>query len=194
MAFADQGEVLINTRLAADVVGATKMDRPEWGAVNPDNGEVYFTLTNNTARTTPDAPNPRPANAYGHIIRWREKSRDYAGQAFNWNLFMLAGPETDSRGPNGKPLDASNILASPDGLWFDDDGRLWIQTDMSGSQLASGPFGNNQMLVADRAAANSSASWSAHWAPRSPASPRPRTSAPCSSISSTRARAPRPPT
>ncbi|BCG24427.1 hypothetical protein TUM18999_26180 [Pseudomonas tohonis] len=149
VAFADQGEVLINTRLAADVVGATKMDRPEWGAVNPDNGEVYFTLTNNTARTTPDAPNPRPANAYGHIIRWREKSRDYAGQAFNWNLFMLAGPETDSRGPNGKPLDASNILASPDGLWFDDDGRLWIQTDMSGSQLASGPFGNNQMLVAD---------------------------------------------
>lgn len=149
VAFADQGEVLVNTRLAADVVGATKMDRPEWGAVNPDNGEVYFTLTNNTARTTPDAPNPRPANAYGHIIRWREQSRDYAGQAFNWNLFMLAGPETDSRGPNGKPLDASNILASPDGLWFDDDGRLWIQTDMSGSQLASGPFGNNQMLVAD---------------------------------------------
>ncbi|WCD83066.1 PhoX family protein [Pseudomonas sp. TUM22785] len=147
--FADQGDVLINTRLAADVVGATKMDRPEWGAVNPDNGEVYFTLTNNTARTVPDAPNPRPANAYGHIIRWREQSRDYAGKAFNWNLFMLAGPETDSRGPNGKPLDASNILASPDGLWFDDDGRLWIQTDMSGSQLSAGPFGNNQMLVAD---------------------------------------------
>ncbi|CAN7429203.1 PhoX family phosphatase [Aquipseudomonas alcaligenes] len=149
VAFADQGDVLINTRLAADLVGATKMDRPEWGAVNPDNGEVYFTLTNNTARTVPDAPNPRPANAYGHIIRWREQSRDYAGKAFNWNLFMLAGPETDSRGPNGKPLDASNILASPDGLWFDDDGRLWIQTDMSGSQLSAGPFGNNQMLVAD---------------------------------------------
>lgn len=149
VAFADQGDVLINTRLAADVVGATKMDRPEWGAVNPDNGEVYFTLTNNTARTVPDAPNPRPANAYGHIIRWREQSRDYAGKALTWNLFMLAGPETDSRGPNGKPLDASNILASPDGLWFDDDGRLWIQTDMSGSQLSAGPFGNNQMLVAD---------------------------------------------
>lgn len=147
--FADQGDVLVNTRLAADTVGATKMDRPEWGAVNPDNGEVYFTLTNNTARTTPDAPNPRPNNAYGHIIRWREQSRDYAGARFNWNLFLLAGPQSDSRGPNGQPLDAGTILASPDGLWFDEDGRLWIQTDMSGSQLASGPFGNNQMLVAD---------------------------------------------
>ncbi len=147
--FADQGEVLINTRLAADAVGATRMDRPEWGAVNPDNGEVYFTLTNNTARTTADAANPRPTNAYGHIIRWRENSRDHAGRRFDWNIFLLAGPEGDSRGPNGKPLGAQNILASPDGLWFDDEGRLWIQTDMSGSQLSAGPFGNNQMLVAD---------------------------------------------
>ncbi|MDH4582583.1 PhoX family phosphatase [Pseudomonas sp. BN415] len=149
VAFADQGEVLINTRLAADIVGATRMDRPEWGAVNPDNGEVYFTLTNNTARSNADAANPRPANAYGHIIRWRENSRDHAGNRFDWNLFLLAGPEGDSRGPNGNPLGAQNILASPDGLWFDDEGRLWIQTDMSGSQLNAGPFGNNQMLVAD---------------------------------------------
>jgi len=149
VSFADQGEVLINTRLAADVVGATKMDRPEWGAVNPDNGEVYFTLTNNTARTSTDAANPRPANAFGHIIRWRELSKDYAGRKFAWSLFMLAGPETDSIGPNGKPLTADNRLASPDGLWFDEEGRLWIQTDMSGSQLSGGPFGNNQMLVAE---------------------------------------------
>ncbi|MGH8434728.1 MAG: PhoX family protein [Pseudomonas sp.] len=151
VSFADQGEVLINTRQAADILGATKMDRPEWGAVHPDTGEIYFTLTNNTARTTPDAANPRPADAYGHIIRWREHSRDHAGQRFSWSLFLLAGPQSDSRGPNGAPLDATNILASPDGLWFDDEGRLWIQTDMSGSQLSTGPFGNNQMLVADPA-------------------------------------------
>ncbi|WP_164135223.1 PhoX family protein, partial [Stenotrophomonas maltophilia] len=92
---------------------------------------------------------PRVKNAYGHIIRWRERSRDYAGQRFTWDLFMLAGPGEDSRGPDGKPLNQDNILASPDGLWFDPEGRLWIQTDMSGSQLSSGPFGNNQMLVAD---------------------------------------------
>jgi secreted PhoX family phosphatase len=149
VSFADQGEVLINTRLAADIVGATRMDRPEWGAVNPDNGEIYFTLTNNTARTAADAANPRTANAYGHIIRWRENSRDHAGGRFDWNIFLLAGPESDSRGPNGSALGAQNILASPDGLWFDAEGRLWIQTDMSGSQLSAGPFGNNQMLVAD---------------------------------------------
>ncbi|MWV14755.1 DUF839 domain-containing protein [Pseudomonas sp. L-22-4S-12] len=149
VSFADQGEVLINTRLAADIAGATKMDRPEWGAVNPDNGEVYFTLTNNSSRTVADAANPRAANPYGHIIRWREDRRDHAGQHFAWDLFLLAGPQADSRGPGGAALDESNILASPDGLWFDPDGRLWIQTDMSGSQLASGPFGHNQMLVAD---------------------------------------------
>jgi uncharacterized protein len=151
VSFADQGEVLINTRLAADIVGATKMDRPEWGAVNPDNGEVYFTLTNNKSRSEADAANPRPANAFGHIIRWRERSWNYAGRSFSWDLFLLAGPENDSVGPNGQPLGAENLLASPDGLWFDPEGRLWIQTDMSGSQLSSGPFGNNQMLVADPA-------------------------------------------
>jgi len=145
--FADQGEVLINTRLAADIVGATKMDRPEWGAVNPDSGEVYFTLTNNSGRKETDASNPRAPNAFGHIIRWREASRDFAGTRFNWDIYLLAGPQDNSRGPEGRALDESNIMASPDGLWFDDEGRLWIQTDMSGSQLRSGPFGNNQMLV-----------------------------------------------
>ncbi|WP_394374580.1 PhoX family protein [Stutzerimonas frequens] len=147
--FADQGEVLVNTRLAADIVGATKMDRPEWGAVHPDTGDVYFTLTNNSSREQAIPSNPRTPNAYGHIIHWREASRDFAGTRFNWDLYLLAGPESDSRSPAGRALDGSNIMASPDGLWFDDEGRLWIQTDMSGSQLRTGPFGNNQMLVSD---------------------------------------------
>lgn len=147
--FANQGEVLINTRSAADLVGATRMDRPEWGAVHPESNEVYFTLTNNTSRTRADAANPRAANAYGHIIRWREDQADNTGRRFAWDIFLLAGPQDDSRGPGGQALDAASIHASPDGLWFDPQGRLWIQTDMSGSQLADGPFGNNQMLVAD---------------------------------------------
>ncbi|WP_447532067.1 alkaline phosphatase PhoX, partial [Pseudomonas aeruginosa] len=71
-------------------------------------------------------------NAYGHIIRWRERSSDYAGQRLTWDLFMLAGPGEDRRGPDGKPMNQDKILACPDGLWFDPDGRLWSQTDMSG--------------------------------------------------------------
>lgn len=147
--FRDKGEVLINTRLAADIVGATKMDRPEWGAVHPDTGEVYFTLTNNSSRTEADAANPRSPNPYGHIIRWREQGRNNIGSQFRWDLYLLAGPQTDSRDPKGRPLNDDNIIASPDGLWFDDEGRLWIQTDMSGGQLSDGPFGNNQMVVSD---------------------------------------------
>ena len=149
VSFADQGEVLINTRLAADIVGATKMDRPEWGAVHPDTGEVYFTLTNNSSRQEADAANPRAPNPTGHIIRWREEGKNQIGTRFQWDLYLLAGPQSDSRDPRGRPLTEENIMASPDGLWFDDEGRLWIQTDMSGSQLRSGPFGNNQMLVSD---------------------------------------------
>ncbi|MGZ7274579.1 alkaline phosphatase PhoX, partial [Streptococcus pyogenes] len=48
--FADRADILVNARIAADAAGATKMDRPEWVAVNPHNGEVYVTLTNNSQR------------------------------------------------------------------------------------------------------------------------------------------------
>src|SRR5690606_18929047 len=102
-----------------------------------------------SSRTQPDPANPRAANPYGHIIRWREASSDHAGSLFAWDIYQFAGPEGEGKGPKGKPLTAENIYASPDGLWFDEDGRLWIQTDMSGSQLAAGPFGNNQMLISD---------------------------------------------
>jgi len=155
--FADQGEVLVNTRLAADIAGATRMDRPEWGAVDPLDGTVYFTLTNNSARTAAqaDAANPRGPNAYGHIVRWRERDDRHDARRFDWDIFVLSGPASDSAvlpGDGGdRKLDAGNIHASPDGLWFDRGGLLWIQTDMSGSQLSSGPFGNNQMLAADPA-------------------------------------------
>jgi secreted PhoX family phosphatase len=146
--FSSQADVLINTRLAADVAGATKMDRPEWGAVHPQSGEVYFTLTNNTARTAAqlDAANPRANNATGHIIRWRERS---ASAAFDWDIFMLAGDVGTATPGTDLKLTADNHLASPDGLAFDKNGLLWIQTDMSGTQQGSGPYGNNQMVVAD---------------------------------------------
>jgi secreted PhoX family phosphatase len=152
VSFKDQADVLVNTRLAADVVGATKMDRPEWGAVHPQTREVYMTLTNNSSRTVANAANPRVANANGHIIRWSEEQGRAAATRFTWDIFVLAGPANNSQvlpAEGGPPLNADNIFASPDGLWIDDNGILWIQTDMSGSQQSAGPFGENQMLAAN---------------------------------------------
>ncbi|HSC68322.1 MAG TPA: PhoX family phosphatase [Cellvibrio sp.] len=146
--FASQADLLINTRLAADIMGATKMDRPEWGAVHPTTGEVYFTLTNNTARTETDAANPRANNTTGHIIRWTEEA---GKNTFKWDIFLLGGDVGTVTGTGDKAvtLTADNHFASPDGIWIDGRGVVWIQTDMSGSQQGTGPYGNNQMLAAD---------------------------------------------
>ncbi len=154
--FRDQGDVVIRCRQAADIAGATRMDRPEWVAVNPKNSEVYVTLTNNGKRGTPEAPgldaaNPRAENTFGHIVRWRESGNDAAATDFTWDIFALAG-DPQNANPNTQGNIKGDAYGSPDGLWFDPSGRLWIQTDVSSSVLNKGDFanlGNNQMLVAD---------------------------------------------
>ncbi|WGM32179.1 alkaline phosphatase PhoX [Brevundimonas sp. NIBR11] len=152
-AFANQADVLINARLAADAVGATKMDRPEWAAVNPATGEVYLTLTNTNAASRPlaatDAANPRHyndprgstnqfGNPNGHIIRLRETGDNPEATTFRWDIYAFgAGADLNATNINVSGLDATNDFSSPDGLWF---GRpqnasglvnplLWIQTD-----------------------------------------------------------------
>jgi hypothetical protein len=161
--FTDEADVLVNTRLAADVAGATPMDRPEWGATHPHTGEVYFSLTNNSRRggrdTTAGAPvparvhpaNPRVASEFGHIIRWREAGGRTSALRFDWDIFVLSGHTTASMDRDGFVLDATAIHGSPDGLWIDDRGVLWIQTDMSPVQLVQQVkrLGNNAMLAAD---------------------------------------------
>lgn len=151
--FNNQAEVLVFTRLAADAVGATKMDRPEWGAVNPANGEVYFALTNNSAAnrtpSTVNAANPRSyadpdglartGNPNGHIIRWRETAT-----GFQWDIFVF-GAEEDHAQSNISKLTANNSFSSPDGLWFSKaTGLCWIQTDDG----AYTDEVHNQLLVA----------------------------------------------
>jgi hypothetical protein len=151
--FDSQAEVLIYARAAADVAGATPMDRPEWGAVHPTTQEVYMTMTNNTRRNDDDvdAANPRAGNSLGHIIRWREAGGDSSATSFDWDIFVLAGDPA-----LGDPNKAGNIkgdlFGSPDGLWFDQNGLLWIQTDISSTSVGEGDYanlGNNQMLAAD---------------------------------------------
>ncbi|WP_417276721.1 PhoX family protein [Castellaniella sp.] len=153
--FSSQAEVLIHTRLAADAVGATKMDRPEWVSVNPKTGEVYVTLTNNTKRAAAGPANPREKNIYGQIVRWREAGGDAAAESFEWDIFVLAGnpvkytDRADLRSGSAN-INVDNTFNSPDGLAFDPHGRLWIQTD--GKYSNTGDYqgqGNNQMLCAD---------------------------------------------
>ena len=155
--FADQAHVLIHARLAGSVVGATRMDRPEWIVVSPKDGQVYCTLTNNAKRGEDgqpvDGPNPRAKNVYGQILRWRTERDDHASNTFDWDLFVVAGNPTVHAGTpkaGSSNVNAQNMFNSPDGLGFDQAGRLWILTD--GDTSNTGDFagmGNNQMLCAD---------------------------------------------
>ena len=139
--FNAQDEVLIFARAAADTVGATKMDRPEWVSVSPMTGDVYVTLTNNKYRGVRDdqplsASNPRnyqvngkaSGNDNGHIIRWAEAGGDHAATSFEWDIYLFGAP-SDLAAENLSQLNDNNDFSSPDGLYFDPRGVLWIQTD-----------------------------------------------------------------
>jgi len=143
--FTSDAEVAIFTRLAADAVGATRMDRPEWGGVNPRNGEIYFTLTNNSNRTvdgevSTDAANPRfysdmrgtrrqLGNVNGHIIRMAEAKPTDA--RFKWDIYLFSSEAgADKAMVNLSNLSDANDMSSPDGLVFSPaTGICWIQTD-----------------------------------------------------------------
>ena len=142
--FKSQAEVTTFARLAADAVGATKMDRPEWVAINPENGEVYVTLTNNSNRGTTntlDAANPRnytdtkgtstqqSGNVNGHIIRFHEKDNKTTAESFTWDIYLFGAEAKMASNINLSGLNDNNDLSSPDGMWFDPRGVLWIQTD-----------------------------------------------------------------
>ncbi len=166
--FASQADVLVNTRLAADAVGATPMDRPEWTATNPVTGEVYLTLTNNNAAGRPlndtNAANPRHygavqgsstsyGNANGHIVRLRETGDDPAATAFQWDVYLFGADAADAGAEaNLSGLTPENDFSSPDGLFFARESNpsgqvhplLWLQTDDGALTDRT----NNQMLAA----------------------------------------------
>ena len=150
-AFADQADVCVNARLAADAVGATKMDRPEWCSVNPANGEIYYTLTNNSNRNVnpsgssqlaPDSANPRAytdmkgassqnGNPNGHILRVKEGAAGAAATSFSWDVYAFgAQSDADAGKVNLSNLTSDQDFSSPDGLVFSPyTGIMWIQTD-----------------------------------------------------------------
>jgi secreted PhoX family phosphatase len=143
--FASQADVLVSTRQAADVVGATKMDRPEDFETNPVTGKVYLVCTNNSNRTLDeiDRANPRPNNFAGQIIEIIESNGDHAATSFTWEIFILAGdPETSGTWYGGQ--EGVSPFAAPDNLTFDVDGNIWISTDGLGNSLP----GNDGLFVA----------------------------------------------
>ncbi|MDF2152543.1 PhoX family phosphatase [Vibrio sp. CAU 1672] len=138
--FSSLAAIILNTAGAADLVGATPMDRPEWCSVDPFTGSVYLTLTNNTKRT--EETNPRLNNKFGHVIRWDEGQ---SATEFRWDIFVFGAPADGDTGTNRSALTELNQFASPDGLAFDPRGILWIQTDNGASEVTS--YTNDQMLA-----------------------------------------------
>ncbi|WP_458096199.1 PhoX family protein [Roseomonas sp. WA12] len=141
--FHSQGDVVIEARRAADLLGATPMDRPEDVETNPVNGRVYVMLTNNTSRRDgrTDAVNPRPNNAHGHVIEiippaatGANEGRgriDHAARTARWEVFLMAGQPGTHAGASyhrGVGPD-SGWLSCPDNCAFDSKGRIWISTD-----------------------------------------------------------------
>jgi len=154
--FASQAEVLVRARQAADRAGGTRLDRPEWTAVDPATGTVFVSLTNNAdrgkqGRPGADAANPRAPNRFGHILRWTQAGGDHGATRFHWDILALAGdPNAADAGVRGNVV--GDAYASPDGLMVDARGVLWVQTDVSPTQLLQGDharYGNNQMLAVD---------------------------------------------
>ncbi|NJL06561.1 MAG: PhoX family phosphatase [Chloroflexaceae bacterium] len=133
--FTSQGDVLMKTRIAADALGATKMDRPEDIETNPVNQKVYIALTNNTRREVDDNPvtdaaNPRPENKFGHVIELTEAGDDHAATAFAWEIFLLAGdPSDETTFFAGFDKSMVSPISCPDNVAFDNAGNLWIATD-----------------------------------------------------------------
>jgi len=140
--FTSQADVVIDVRLAADLIGATRMDRPEDVQPNESNGRVYVILTNYTRRKDGDvdAANPRPDNAFGHIIEMTPPDQDHAAERFAWDILVQCGdPGIGTVGARWSPATSTDgWFACPDNACVDNQGRLWISTDQGDSWPRTG--------------------------------------------------------
>ena len=125
--------MLIETRRAGDLLGATKMDRPEDIQPNGVTGQVYVMLTNNTSRTDAqvDAANPRAKNAFGHIIEIVEDGGDFTATKGKWEILLKCGdPSVAAVGATFSTETTKNgWFGMPDNCAIDSAGRLWVSTD-----------------------------------------------------------------
>ncbi len=140
-------QVLVYTRLAADKVQPTKMDRPEDVQPNVLNGRIYVACTNNTDRGKegkegPTEPNPRAANKDGHVVEITEDRGDHTGTTFAWNLLLICGDPATAGTYFGGYTGQVSPISCPDNVAFDSEGTLWVSTDgqPSALKLADGLF------------------------------------------------------
>ncbi|MEZ5595628.1 MAG: PhoX family phosphatase [Pseudomonadales bacterium] len=140
-AFHDQADVLLETRRAAKLMGATPMDRPEGIRVCPDTGVVYLMLTNNAWREVADAANPRAPNPSGHILTITEDRGGHSGLRGQWDVLVRCGDPMDvAAQAHWHPATAtSGWFGCPDNCVFDSAGRLWVASD--GNTGADGLWG-----------------------------------------------------
>ena len=135
-------EVLVYTRLAADKMGATMMDRPEDMEPNPVTGKIYLALTNNSSRRLDkvDEANPVAPNRDGHVIEMVEAGGDHTAESFSWNILMLCGDPAKSSSAyfSGYPKEKVSPISCPDNLAFDSQGNLWISTDGQPGKIGYG--------------------------------------------------------
>lgn len=121
--FKNQADVLVRAAEAAAVAEeedgdplGTPLDRCEDIEIDPETGQVYCALTNNTGH----------GNFYGQILRLTEADEDAAAEEFTFEVFAAGGPQTG--------------FASPDNLAFDNDNNLWVVTDISSSSIGGGIY------------------------------------------------------
>jgi uncharacterized protein len=131
--FHSQADVLIDTRKAGDILGATKMDRPEDVEANPKTNKVYAMLTNNVRRNLEqrDAANPRNNNRFGHIVEMTPPDGDHTAPQYKWEILVKCGdPSIAAVGATFNPATSKDgWFGMPDNCAIDSEGRLWVSTD-----------------------------------------------------------------
>ena len=140
--FHSQGDVVIEARIASDLLGATPMDRPEDVEPSATTDKVYVMLTNNSRRTADavDGPNPRGPNSFGQIAELTPPNGDHDALRYTWDLLVVAGnPNDPAVGAKYHPAISENgWFGSPDNCAVDARGRLWISTDQGSNWSKTG--------------------------------------------------------